>query len=235
MFPSTKKTTELDFSNLLSFFFNLGISLVPILSNLFNAATCVQTETRLQELEKQIKNQQLEVNKLKSFVATEEGYAFFTQCLKYSLSCYRKDRIRIFVSILKKCYTSQLSFDIQYHTIIMETIAKMTDSEFLLLSYINIYCKEIPPNPKGNGSDDEFYIVENDSEYYDYSFNKFLTQQNNTDCLLENEQFFLLRLSNLGVIKANRRVIESYNITPLGKQLLTHIELLEDSESLSKI
>ena len=227
----TEKATNNDYTMLIKSLHNFSISLLPIIGPFYNAVTSAQIETRLEELAKQLQLQQLETGKLKSFILTDEGYSYFTQCLKHSLSCYKKDRIKIFVSILKGCYKSDNTFDIQYHNILMQTISEMTSIEFQLLTYIDHYCNEHQTLQNPTMSNDEFYIIDKDKDFYDTSFNKFLSTQTNGICLLENIQFFLLRLSNLGIIKSNRKLMESYNITPLGKQLLSYIELLKDSES----
>jgi len=219
-----EKTINNDYSILGRVMSNFAISMLPILGPLYNSAMSVKTDIRMEELDNQLKTQQLEIEKLTSFIKTDEGSAFFTQCIQHSLDCYSKNRIKIFVSILKGCYGAQDNFDIQYKTILMQTISEMTDAEFLLLSYIENYCNTIPSTQKNNIDENEFYIVKPDNKHYDDSFNKFLVEQKNGDYLVENEQFFLLRLSNLGIIKANRKVIESYNITPLGIQLLSYIK-----------
>ena len=213
-----------DYSTLGKVISNFTMSSIPILGTLYNSAMSVQFEERLAEMENQIKQQELKLTELISFTQTDEGSTFFMRCIQFSLSCYNKNRIKIFIAILKGSYESKNSFAIQYQTILMQTISEITDAEFLLLSYINKYCNDIPRLPKNNIDEGEFYIVDTDKEYYDTSFNKFLIERENGDYLLKNEQFYLLRLSNLGIIKSNRKIIESYNITPLGKQLLTYIE-----------
>lgn len=224
MSTQLEKSVGNDYSALGKVISNCIISLMPILGILYNSAMSVQFEERLAELENQIKQQKLKLNELIRFTQTDEGSTFFMQCIQLSLSCHNKNRIKIFIAILKGSYESKSSFDIQYKTILMQTISEMTDAEFLLLSYINSYCNNMSYTQKHNIDTNEFYIVDSDNEYYDASFNKFLTTQENGNYLIENEQFFLLRLSNLGIIKSNRRIMESYNITPLGKQLLTYIE-----------
>lgn len=218
------KSVGNDYSALGKVISNFTMSSMPILGTLYNSAMSVQFEERLTEMENQIKIQAIELSKLTKFIQTDDGASFFTQCVQNSLSCHKKDRIKSFIAILKGCYQVSDDFDIQYHTILVKTISEMTDAEFLLLSYINSYCNNMSYTQKHNIDTNEFYIVDSDNEYYDASFNKFLTTQENGDYLIENEQFFLLRLSNLGIIKSNRRIMESYNITPLGKQLLTYIE-----------
>lgn len=224
MSTQLEKSVGNDYSALGKVISNCIISLMPILGILYNSAMSVQFEERLAELENQIKQQKLKLNELIRFTQTDEGSTFFMQCIQLSLSCHNKNRIKIFIAILKGSYESKSSFDIQYKTILMQTISEITDAEFLLLSYINKYCNDITRLLKNDIDEDEFYIVDTNKEYYDDSFNKFLIEQENGDYLLGNEQFYLLRLSNLGIIKSNRKIIESYSITPLGKQLLTYIE-----------
>lgn len=221
------ETTKYDYSVMVDTFTGTVISYVPVVGTIFNAATVAHMNKRLEEVEKQIQLQNIDIEQIKKFLETDEGYSFLRALNESVLNSTKADRIAFFIKIMKECCAPLAPLDVQYKTAIMQVIANMTDSEMLLLTYYLQYFDNVPADKREtlpNAMPMEVSLMKAEEQADKMNFADFLLQQENGDILLKSSEFFFLRLRGMGIIHESRRLKTCYYITPLGEELIKYIK-----------
>jgi hypothetical protein len=206
----------------------LIISQVPYLGAAYNAIASAHTEKRIEKLEQQMCERDINPDQFTKLFETDSGYAFFVRFCKSVVETESMKKIEIFANILKSNCEQIVDLDIQYKTIILETIASMSELELLSIFYIKKYFEDVPELERCILKDAEYMevFVENmDKEEKGIKFKDFLIKQTHGDIILKEFEFLSLRMVSLGILYRGDRIsLTTYYVSGFGRQLLEFID-----------
>lgn len=119
------------------------LSNVPYAGNFYSAWNSAITDSKLEELAIKIEKADIKIEDIKEFIQqNEQGWFMFKKVVEESVNSTNK-KISLFVEVLKGAIQRNNDFDTEYHKVMIETLARMTETEITFLACIFKYFEEI--------------------------------------------------------------------------------------------
>lgn len=233
----SKDIVKNDYSNLIQAASSILLNIfLPPLGAIHSAASSLKIEERLQILENSMKEYGIDMQKLKEFIGTDNGYSFFIEMLQNTIKANSKEKVRIYTRILSDSYNSDSQINIQYGHLVMKTVSELTELELRILAYwVEFYKKKEDNNFQRECIRGDFYMPVyaylRSQRYEGVSFLDYLSNKNVAKVILENIPFFFLRFENLGIAQVNSGWNRVHYVTKFGEQVLQYL----NSESNNNI
>lgn len=201
---------NLDFSVLVKTLIDGSVGNVPFLGSFYSACNSAYADMKIEALENEIEKANIKINDIENFIQSEQGWLMVKKIVDESMNA-TENKIKLFVRILKGAIKQNNDFDTEYHRVMIDTLAKMTDTEIMVLALVFRYYEDVDePNRYDKFSKDKHYVVtiiddlepevrraEGDKIVY---FGKYI-KGNMGQMIYSNIGFIISRLRNHGLLE----------------------------------
>lgn len=233
---------DLDFSVLIKTLIDGSVGNVPFLGSFYSACNGAYTDKKIEALENEIENANIKINDIEKFIQSEQGWLMVKKIVDESINSTNK-KISIFVEVLKGAIQRNNNFDTEYHKVMIDTLAKMTDTEIMVLALVFRYYEDVDEsNRYDKNSKDKHYIItiiddleperrraEDDKIVY---FGKYI-KDNMGQMIYSNIGFVISRLRNHGLLEDVGSWEASKKTSVLAELLYKYIR--ESTEQMQSI
>lgn len=186
------------------------LSNVPYAGNFYSAWNSAITDSKLEELAIKIEKADIKIEDIKEFIQqNEQGWFMFKKVVEESVNSTNK-KISLFVEVLKGAIQRNNDFDTEYHKVMIETLARMTETEITFLAFIFKYFEEIDDSQRYDKKLDNHLmitVIENSDNEVKKAiaegkiwFEKYI-EENMGKEIHSNIQFIISRLINHGLLE----------------------------------
>lgn len=186
------------------------ISNIPFWGNFYSAFNSAYADKKLKELATEVEKVNIKINDIKNFIQNEQGVLLLKKIVDESINS-TNNKIKLFVKVLKGAIQQCNDFDTEYHKVMIDTLAKMTDTEIMVLALVFRYYEDVDElNRYDKFSKDKHYVVtiiddlepevrraEGDKKVY---FGKYV-KDNMGQMIYSNIGFIISRLRNHGLLE----------------------------------
>lgn len=201
---------NLDFSVLTQALIDGTVGNIPVVGSYYSACSGAFTNKKLNELAIKIEKADIKIEDIEKFIQqNEQGWLMFKKVVEESVNSTNK-KISAFVEVLKGAIQRNNTFDTEYHKVMIETLARMTETEITFLAFIFKYFEEIDDSQRYDKKLDNHLmitVIENSDNEVKKAiaegkiwFEKYI-EENMGKEIHSNIQFIISRLINHGLLE----------------------------------
>lgn len=228
---------DLDFSVLTKTLIDGSVSNIPFFGNYYSACNGAYTDKKLKELADEVEKANIKISDIENFIQSEQGWLMLKKIMDESLNS-TNNKIKLFVKVLKGAIKQCNDFDTEYHKVMIEALAKMTDIEITILCYIFKYFRDIDDVKRYNSrfqgylsitlienNINEIKKAERESKIW---FDKYI-RENLDGKIADNLEFIVNRLLNNGLLEDTHTVGNIKRVSILSMMLYTYLVKYDDN------